>query len=645
MDFPDLSPIETAEDSAQRAMESGDTGQALSHFLRAVELDPQNPGANYWIGTILLAAGKAEPAARYFQNVTRLSDHYTDAKIDEGIAWKQLGQVEKERACFQKAIESDPDFERKQWEAIQRLASTGNGAAAIHLCQRTLLILPASVQIRRGLGELLAQAQKFTEVVRAAEQWLAMTPDDPTALAQLGRALLAEGRATESIAPLKRAVAITPDNTDAWLGLGLAQLQLKQPMEARESLATASQLSPGNAKLQKAHGDACRAGGDLDAAIQSWRQAVGLDPEYADAWQNLGLGLEWAGAMEEAVTCYRRVVKLKPDDSHAHRFLGMTLTVLRRLHEAEESIARACELAPNDPEVRWQKFCLMAIRGEFPQAWNEIEWRFGLKARTTPLRAFRQPQWQGESLAGKKLLLHCEQGFGDSIQMFRYVRLLADMGAQVLLWCPEPLNRLFAAQPGVTASFTQVPPKLEFDFHLPMMSLPRLFKSSLDTIPSKVPYLSAPFNSATAATMPRIGVCWRGSMLQPNDRRSMRLDTLEPLLTKTGVEFHSLQIDATAEEQRQLAQWGCHDLSGQLNDFADTAGWVARMDAFVSIDTALAHLSGALGCKTWLLLSTAADWRWLDSRNDSPWYPTTTLIRQKIGEPWGAVVQRLVSQL
>ena len=645
MDSPDLSPVETAVDSAQRALESGDTAQALAGFLRVLELDPLHPVASFWIGKILLAAGKTESAAGYFQKVTSQSDLFIDAMIDEGIAWQKLGNAEKARNCFQKIIEFEPHFERTQLQAISQLTSANDGSSAIELCRRTLLILPSSNAIHQSLGVLLTQAKRFAEAVRAAEEWVALFPDDPAALIQLGRALLADGRTAESLAPLKHAVSTAPNNTDAWISLGLAQLQLNQWTDACGSFTCAAKLSPDQPKIHKALGDAFQKSGDLNAAIQSWRRAVELDLEFADAWQNLGFGLEQIEAMDEAVACHRRVVELQPANPHSHRILGMTLTSLRRFAEAEKSIARACELAPTDPEVRWQKFCLMAFRGEFPAAWDEMEWRFGLKLRTTPNWNFKQPQWNGESLDGKKLLLHCEQGYGDSIQMFRYVQLLADRGAQVLLWCPEPLLRLFAAQSGIANAFTKVLPSLAFDFHSPMMSLPRLFKSSLETIHCKVPYLSAPLQMTAESTMRRIGICWRGSMLQPNDKRSLKLDALKPLLAQSGIEFHSLQIDATAEERKQLAHWGCQDHFGQLIDFADTAGWIDQMDAVVSIDTAVAHLSGALGCKTWLLLSSGSDWRWLDGRTDSPWYPTATLVRQLPGEPWAAVIDRLVSQI
>ena len=437
----------------------------------------------------------------------------------------------------------------------------------------------------------------------------------------------------------------------AHLQTGLALFQQRQFVAARIQFEATLPLAPNHPEIHKAIGDTFQGEKRLTEALPHWYRAIELKPDYVQAWQNLGLGLEHFDQLDEAITCHHRVTELCPGDSKAHRFLGMSQLDAGQLDAAQASFDRALQLNSNDPENRWQKFFLMALRGEFPQAWAEYEYRFKIPGRTTPERHFQKPKWRGEPLRGKTLFLHAEQGFGDTIQAVRYAPLLADQGARVLLGCPPPLVALLRTVCGVAEILAEIPADLAFDFHLPLMSLPGVLGTTLETAPCDVPYLAAPAEArvslpANAEARVKIGLVWSGSHSQPIDRRSVPLMELRPLLDVPGVAFYSLQVGEAAADLEACGFGDCiTNLAPQLKDFAATAAAIAQLDLVVTVDTSVAHLAGALGKPTWLLLSFAPDWRWLRDREASPWYPSMRLFRQTRAGGWAEVAQRIADEL
>jgi len=291
-------------------------------------------------------------------------------------------------------------------------------------------------------------------------------------------------------------------------------------------------------------------------------------------------------------------------------------------------------LAPDHPEAIWQRFFLRALENDFPGAWADYECRFNLPGRTTPEFTSDAPRWQGEERPGQTLLLHAEQGYGDTLQMIRYAPRCAERVGQVHVWAPEPLRRLMANAPGGTAMVEQPG---TFDVHLPMMSLPGVFGDSLETIPG-APYLGKP---KIEGTIRNLGLAWAGSGNQPLDRRSVPLEALAPLWEVPGVTWHSLQVG----HHEDLANTPLHDRADELKDFAATASVMAELDGVVCVDSAVAHLAGALGVRAWVLLNFAPDWRWGREGECSPWYPSLKLVRQEFAEDWTAVTRRLAAQL
>ena len=404
---------------------------------------------------------------------------------------------------------------------------------------------------------------------------------------------------------------------DAMLQEGLALFQQHRFAAARARFEDALPLAPNHPEIHKAIGDTLQGENRLSEALPHWHRATALNPRFAAAWQNLGLGLEYFDHLDEAISCHQRAIELWPEDAKAHRLLGMALLDAGHLDEAQARFDRALQLDPADPENHWQKFFIMALRGEFPQAWSEYEWRFKIPGRTTPERHFTKPKWRGEPLRGKTLFLHAEQGFGDTLQAVRYVPLLAEQGARVILGCPPKLGSLLRTVQGVSEVITEIPDSLAFDFHLPLISLPCLLGTTLTNAPRPLSYLAAPAGAhallpAAPGARLKVGLVWCGSLSQPLERRPVPLEELRPLFDVPGVAFHSLQVGGGSAE---LASCGfgnrIADLSPQLTDFAVTAAAIAQLDLIITVDTSVAHLAGALGKPTWLLLSFAPDWRWL----------------------------------
>ncbi len=431
--------------------------------------------------------------------------------------------------------------------------------------------------------------------------------------AALGLALHIKRRFEEALAIYDAGLRLAPDAAELRNGRGVALLELRRPTEARDEFL----------------------------------RALKADPDCLDALGNLGNALFKLNRPEEALAAYDRALKIVPDNAQLHTNRAIALRRLDRPQEALMSAARAIAAQPDFAPARFVEAGVRLYLGDFAGGWRGYEWRRG-GAFTPQRRKLAAPLWLGEQpLAGKTILLHAEQGFGDTIQFVRYAPLVAARGARVLVEVQPPLAPLVSDMPGIAAVLgrgAQLPP---FDLHCPLPSLPLAFGTDLETIPASVPYL-APLQHRVAswrARLPRcrplIGLVWAGERAHDNDiNRSMRLEALAPLLDLPDVQFVSLQHDVRESDAPLLAQrTDILSIGQQFTDFADTAAAIAALDLVIAVDTAVAHLTGALGKPLFVLLPFAADFRWLRKRADSPWYPTARLFRQPQFADWSAVIE------
>ena len=452
---------------------------------------------------------------------------------------------------------------------------------------------------------------------------------------------------------LLRAIELKPEDARKHQILGVILMQQGRLEEAHRVLVRAVELNPEDPDGHTHLGALLRQQGRLEASVESYAASCRLDPEPAVRHYNLGWALHAAQRHDEAAACYRAAIGRQPDFADAHANLGVVLRETGAIEAALQACRTALKFAPDDAEIHTNLGHWLLLAGQFEEGWREFEWRFGTPF-SAPARQFAQPRWEGETSRDRVVLLHAEQGFGDVIQSCRYVPLVAER-ARVVLEVPPSLLRLLAGLGGVERIVAVGDPLPPFDLHCPLMSLPRVFGTRLDTIPARIPYLSAAPDRVAAwrerlVGLPgrRVGLVWAGSPTASETlrTRSTTLDRLAPLGEVPGISFVSLQKGAAAAQTRTPpAGMIVHDWTDELTDFAETAALIEALDLVISIDTSVAHLAGALGKELWLLNRFNACWRWLLGRTDSPWYPTLRQFRQKRLGDWDGVMRNVQNAL
>jgi hypothetical protein len=371
----------------------------------------------------------------------------------------------------------------------------------------------------------------------------------------------------------------------------------------------------------------------------------GPDGNAAERYE-AGCDLQADGQLEEAARAFRRATELDPAHWQAHAQLGHAFCLLRRHDEALAALDAALALAPGDVAAHCNRALLLLATGDYPGGWNEFEWRWEKPELQTLRGLFRQAWWDGSPLEGRTILLFAEQGLGDAVQFVRYAPLVARLGARVALDCHPPLKGLFRNVEGVAEVLAGDEDIARYELCAPLMSLPRLLGTTLGSVPSQVPYLAAPAEHASKWRARlrddrlNVGLVWEsGTGMENAWQKSLMLDALLPLARVPGVAFYGLRANERAgESAEQCPAFGLVDYGDELQDFSDTAGLMAGLDLVISVDTVFAHLAAALGRPTWMLLPSAADWRWGEPGGQSPWYPSARLFRQPREGDWEAVV-------
>jgi tetratricopeptide (TPR) repeat protein len=459
--------------------------------------------------------------------------------------------------------------------------------------------------------------------------------------------LLDQGRSVEGeIAAVELTVRF-PTHGFGWKLLGIMLKLQGKHGDALRAMHRAAELLADDEQAQSNLGAALAEANELRSAEYFHRQAVQLNPAYAQAHSNLGIVLSRQGKLAEAEACYRKALTIQPDYAEAHNNLGSVLNDQGRIEEAIASYRRAHEIKPDFAQAHWNESMCRLLLGDFAEGWKQYEWRRLTVPCQASQRHFTQPQWVGiESLQGKTLLLHAEQGLGDTIHFCRYAELAADKGAIVILQVPGALKLLLTGLVGVThlvADGEALPP---FDFHCPLLSMPLACGTVLASIPACIPLLRVNSliadvwrNKLPAAGAPRIGLAWAGNPMHRHDNhRSIPLGDFL-CLTNDRSRFFSLQKELKPTEQELLDTQAIHCFGDELDDFSDTAAVIELMDLVITVDTAIAHLAASMGKPVWILLPFQPDWRWLREREDSPWYPTARLFRQPSIGDWKNVLQ------
>jgi tetratricopeptide (TPR) repeat protein len=595
--------------------------EAIEILLRLVTLRPGDAQTLLQLGQMLELAGRRAEALETYDRLVAVAPHLIDAHLRRGLLLLDQGRHKDSIAAYDAALAIDPDH-------VDALLRRGVGQQALSLWNEALAdynkviaLQPHCTDALNNAGIVLAARGDSEAAVASYDKALAIRPDFPEAFNNRGVALKALGRNEEAAASFSAATKLRPDYFAALRNQAETLVVLKQPAEALACYDRALQLEPADPLLHNNRGAMLRELCRYQEALLATERALALQPNYPDAFNNGGVALGAIGRHAEALQSFRAALALKPDNINAHWNLSL---------------------------------CLLRL-GEFDEGWREHEWRWKKPDFLQHIYNFPQPRWLGhEDIKGRTILLSAEQGLGDAIQFVRYVRLIEERGAKVRLFVPEPLVELFAASfPGVNvfSKAAEFPP---FDFHCPLLSLPLAFATRVETIPANVPYLKTPVSRAAAweaqwsATEPKqIGLVWAGNASHSNDaNRSILLPSLAPLLSNDNCRFFSLQKGLSQDDRACLDGYPqVSILDKALKDFADTAAVISRLDLVITVDTAVAHLAGALGKPVWILLPFVSDWRWLPGRTDSPWYPTARLYWQSRTGDWSRAIEQVASDL
>ncbi len=569
---------------AVRYHQQGALGKAEQLYQQILQADPTHADALHLLGLIAHQVGKHELAVDSISRALRLRPQFAEAYSNLGLALRELGRLD----------------------------------AAIAAYHQALRLRPESAEVHNNLGVALSDQGRLGDAIASFREALRLRPIYAMAHYNLGVALSEQGNHAAAVGQLREALRQAPTLAEAEVGLGIALRAEGNPTEATACFARALRLRPDYAEAHNYLGLLLKEQDKVPEAAEQYRAALRAQPDYAEAHNNLGVALGELGMPEEAVHCYREAIRYKPDYAEAHQNLGMALLLL----------------------------------GRFAEGWSEYAWRWKTAEQQQP--RFRKPAWEGASLQGKTILLYAEQGLGDALQFVRYAPLVKARGGCVLLACPPLLAPLLATSPGVDVVIAHGAQLPAFDVHASLLDLPRIFVTTLANVPASVPYLCP--NPAGVERWRkelasihsfRIGIAWQGNPSHRTDRaRSVPLTQFAPLAGLEGVKLLSLQKGPGVEQLAALGgRLSVLDLAGPVADtpegFVELACAVKNLDLVVTVDTAIAHLAGALGVPVWVALPNPADWRWLLGREDSPWYPSMRLFRQQERGNWAPVFERL----
>lgn len=570
-------------------------------------------------GIALHQAGDLAAAADVYGEILAAAPGHADALHLSGLIAHQQGDHAAATGAISKAIEMDGKVALYHANLGRVLKASGDDAAAVEAFRAAVHLEPETAALHADLASALLGAGDADAARARANLALDLDPGSAAAHTNLGLALqdLYGPSYPDAISAFNRAIALAPALPGAHLGLGVALHEAGELDAAREAYSRAVALNPGFVEAHCNLGNLARDAMNFDAAVGHYRAALDNDPGQAVVWGNLAVALQEAGHLDEALRAYDRAVDITPDDPDIRRNRGMGLLA----------------------------------RGHYIEGWRDYEYRW----QTTRFRKLQRdwpvPMWDGGNLAGKRILVHAEQGLGDTLQFCRYLSLLHHIGAKVIFECADSLRPLIEPLAGISAVTVPGAPLPRVDCHAPLLSLPGLFGTTAESIPDDVPYLAVPGARAAkwremARAWPagkKIGIAWRGSPDHPRD--AVRSPGLEPFMALAASEKMTLvslqKEDAMAALASVKGAERIIDPTEHISDFADTAALMGQLDAVVSCDSAPLHLAGALGITAFAVLPHVAEWRWGQAGGTTPWYPGMTLIRQPQPGDWGGVFAQL----
>ncbi|HEX3726118.1 MAG TPA: tetratricopeptide repeat protein [Pirellulales bacterium] len=662
----------------------GQLGDARACYEQALRIRPDMAEAHNNLGTLLQAQALLPQAVAAYRQALAAKPDYADAHNNLGTLFQQQGQYEAALACYRRAVEVDPKYARGYYNIGVVEQSLGRLEDAVRALEQAISCVDHYFDAHYGLAIVLQKLGRFEPALAAYRRALQLRPASAEAHCSLGSLLQAQDKLQEAIGCYEQALAICPNYADAHYNWGTALKALRQPELAvtryQQAIACKGDFVDAHFNL----GTVLQELAQLDAAVVAYCEAIRLCPTLALAHNNLGNILQLRGQTPEAIECYQAALRVDPERAeslsdlasavehaapggtgislrgdvrgnarraNAYCNLATALEQQEKYDAALDCYAESLRLAPDFPEAHYNRALSHLSHERFAEGWADFAWRFN--CRKYPQCDFAGPLWDGSLFPGRTLVVHAEQGFGDTFQFVRYLKLVRPLGGTVLFQLQKPLVPLLACSgiEGLVAGGEQP----GADFHVPLLSLPGLLGTNRDTLPANVPYLAADgqlvdhwARRLAAYDEFKIGITWQGNREFVSDRtRSVPLHQFEPLARLGGVRLFALQKYDGRDQLSVARDWPLVDLGEELDEhhgaFMDTAAVMRNLDLVITSDTATAHLAGALGVPVWVAISTRPDWRWFRNRADSPWYPTMRVFRQASADDWSTVFKRLAA--
>ncbi|KIL99115.1 TPR repeat-contatining protein [Paramagnetospirillum magnetotacticum MS-1] len=634
--------------------------EAEAAYRRALALNAEIPEALFGLGNTLAQTGQLEEALAFHRNALALRPNFVEALANMAGVLGRLGRRDEAVEKLRRAVAERPGEASLHADLGRALLASGHGAEAdVEVC-RALRLAPDSPPVLVAASDVIRARGRMEEALEYADRAVELAPNYPPAVLVLARQLRVLGRRDQAAETYLRLAGIE--------GAGVAHLfdaanALNEMSRLPEAVALYQRLlarEHDHSEVWNNLGNALRELGELERAAECYEAAERLSPDDPVVMSNRAALLGSLGKAEEAEALCRRVVELQPGIAIPLSNLGQALYAQGRMEEAQEQFDAAGAANPENDDVRFHRAIIRLMLGNFAEGWPLYEARWGNRKRAEQLRHAGIPQWLGdEDLQGRTLLLWSEQGFGDTLQFVRFAALAAARGARVILEVQPALVSLLRQMPGIHKVVAVGEETGPVDLQSPLMSLPMAFGTTPDTIPAGIPYLAPPPErlapwtrrlNASLPSGPRIGLVWAGDSRDHDiectlidRRRSLALKQLEPVLAVDGASFVSLQVGKQGLQARDEPR--ITDLTSGITDFADTAALISGLDLVISVDTSSAHLAAALGKPVWLLSRFDGCWRWMQNRDDSPWYPTLTLYRQPAPGDWDTPLARMAEDL
>ncbi len=639
-------------------LNNGRTSEATHLYIAATKAEPENTEAWLMLGAIYGETGQIDKAINACRYVLKIDNRDVDAYTVLGRLFLNQGNKEDAANCFRSALKYDPDY-GDVWEMLANLSGLEKNYEEAELCCRNVIRLtPESADYHIKLCHALMGQKKTEEACKTSNTATRLNPNNPEAW--LVKALAQEQNKDPATAKSAYTTVLTlqPNHSEAITGLGRVLTEQNLCTEAETLLEKAISNSPDTSSFQLALAAIYEKQNKHNKAEAVYREILEKHPETADTWINLGNLLLNSNRLNEADSCYSNAIQIAPNNHYAYYNQGVLNNRSGKQDKANQLFDTAITLNPDFAEAHWDKSFIELLNGNFSNGWAEYEWR--KKCPQYIPRHFSLPEWDGTPLNNKTILIHDEQGYGDTFQFIRYLAPLKKSGATVIFECHRNLKAILKSNQYFDEIIERMPsgdpPAVSYDTHAHLMSLPYLLKTTIDTIPQSTPYLSAQENliaywkTRIQGSGLNIGICWAGSAKHTNEmNRSCPLAEFLPLADIENINFYSLQMGEplkqadTLKNQFDMIRFDSEmDRNGR---FLDTAALMMNLDLIITIDTSIAHLAGALGRPVWVLLCTSPDWRWLRNRLDSPWYPTMRLFRQTEANNWKAVIKDISNAL